>query len=312
MQNEAKLLRRKRLFRKLRSDALDILTGDHPNAIWIQMAHMIMDEVWFKAVIRVRERVGQPPVNAHLWNAFLTGYGVKQSLVIRRLTDERDGTASLLAIVKKFKDNAELLTREVVVGFDSTPMDVGALFSQMANSVAHEDDGGDGPANCGTTQRWSDADHTHNAFDRLRDAEPGSLRSPSDRVSNLVFDRLLAALKSDAIKRVRHQCDKYLAHADLSDLSNGLTTPTYNDIHASVKTLVAIKQFLCADFFNHSGGPVVPINQGNEFQDLSVPLVPPMPIDIYREDWRAVEEEVEQWGNASQFRQFAIHPSVSL
>jgi len=104
-----------------------------------------------------------------------------------------------------------------------------------------------------------------------------------------------------------YQRDKYLAHADLSDLSNELASPTYNDIHDSIKTLVAIKQFLCADFLNHSGSSLVPTYQGDPFQDLSVPLVPPMPIESYREVWDEVEQEVEGWGNANQFRRFAVH-----
>lgn len=308
MQNEGKLKRSQELYRDLRKDALDTLTGNHSNAIWNQMAHMINDEVWFKAVIRIRERVGQPPMNAHLWNAFLTGYGVKQSLAIRRLTDPKDGSASLLVIVNKFKSNASLLTREVVVGFDGTPMDVEPLFDQMAKSVAYDAGRSAGNVDRIATQRWSDAENAHNAFDRLREAKPGSLRLRVDRISDVVFDRLQAELKSDVIMRVRYQCDKYLAHADLSDLSNGLATPTYNDIHDSIKILVAIDQFLCADFFNHSSSSVVPTFQGNQFQDLSVPLVPPMPTDVYRKAWHEIEKEVEAWGSVDQFRRFCTHP----
>ena len=72
-------------------------------------------------VIRIRDRVGQPPMNPHLWNTFITGYALTQSLAICRLTDGKDGAASLSAIVNKIKSNASLLTREVVVGFDGAP-----------------------------------------------------------------------------------------------------------------------------------------------------------------------------------------------
>ena len=44
-QNIEKLYRSRALYRELRANALDALTGDHPNAIWNQMARMINDEV---------------------------------------------------------------------------------------------------------------------------------------------------------------------------------------------------------------------------------------------------------------------------
>lgn len=311
MQNENKLERSRKIYADLRTKALDALTGRHPNAIWNQMARMIIDEVWFKAVIRIRGRVGQPPMNPHLWNSFITGYAITQSLAIRRLTEGKDGVASLLAIVNKIKSNRGLLTREVVVGYDGTSMDVEVLFHNMASAVVYEEGGHIGKADPVATQRWSDADHAHVAFDRLRDTEMGAPRAPKDRVSDGVLQGLEKALTTDAIKRVRYQCDKYLAHADLSDLTGGLVNPTYNDIHESIKTLVEVKQFLCADFFNHSSGSVVPTYQGDQFADLSVPLVPPMPVNVYREAWDEVETEVERWGNANQFRRFAIHHNHS-
>ncbi|MDE2465341.1 MAG: hypothetical protein KGO02_16755 [Alphaproteobacteria bacterium] len=307
MQNVQKVNRSRRLYRELRAKALDALTGDHPNAIWNQMARMIIDEVWFKAVIRIRERVGQPPVNPHLWNTFIAGYAITQSLAIRRLTEGRDGVASLLAIVRKIRGNVALLTREVVVGHDGTSMDVGLLFDEMARSVEYDVSGDVGKPDPVATQRWSDADHAHVAFDRLRDAEMGAPRSPVDRISDVILGRLEAALTSNAINRVRYQCDKYLAHADLSDLSWGLSSPTYNDIHESIQTLVEVKQFLCADFFNHSSGSVVPTYQGDQLVDLSVPLVPLMQIETYHEVWAEVVDEVERWGDVEQFRRFAIH-----
>jgi hypothetical protein len=311
MGNQNKLERSRALYGELRAKALDALTGKHPNAIWYQMARMIHDEVWFKVVIRIRDRVGQPPMNPHLWNTFITGYALTQSLAICRLTDGKDGAASLAAIVNKIKSNASLLTREVVVGFDGAPMDVESLYHDLARSVTYEGGSHIGRGDPATAQKLFFADLSHKAFDRLRDGDLDAARSPEDRISDLVLTRLQTALASDAIKRVRYQRDKYLAHADLSDLSNELASPTYNDIHDSIKTLVAIKQFLCADFFNHSGGSVVPTYQGDQFQDLSVPLIPPMPVETYREAWDEVEEEVEAWGNADQFRLFAIHQNAS-
>ncbi|MDG2536837.1 hypothetical protein P5Y53_04120 [Dyella jiangningensis] len=308
-QSIEKLSRSRALYRELRANALEALTGEHPNAIWNQLARMIIDEVWFKAVIRIRERVGQPPMNPHLWNTFITGYAITQSLAIRRLTEGKEGVASLLAIVRKIKNNASLLTREVVVGHDGTSMDVAGLFEEMAHSVKYDEGGHTGKSDPIATQRWSDADHAHVAFDRLRDADMGAPRSPGDRISDVVLDRLITALTSDAIKRVRYQCDKYLAHADLSDLSGGLAGPTYNDIHESIQTLVEVKQFLCADFFNYSSGSVVPTYQGDQLADLSVPLVPPMPVETYREAWNEVVAEVEAWGDAEQFRRFNLHQS---
>ena len=310
-QNIEKLNRSKALYRELRTNALDALTGDHPNAIWNQLARMIIDEVWFKAVIRIRERVGQPPMNPHLWNTFITGYAITQSLAIRRLTEGKGGVASLLAIVRKIKNNVSLLTREVMVGHDGTSMDVPGLLEEMADSVEYGEGGHIGKPDPLATQRWSDADHAHVAFDRLRDADMGAPRSPVDRVSDVVLDRLITALTSDAIKRVRYQCDKYLAHADLSDLSGGLVGPTYNDIHESVQTLVEVKQFLCADFFNHSSGSVVPTYQGDQLANLSVPLVPSMPAETYHEAWNKVVAEVEAWGNVEHFRRFNLHQSQS-
>jgi hypothetical protein len=305
MQN--KLGRSRVLYGELRAKALDALTGNHSNAIWNQMARMINDEVWFKVVIRIRDRVGQPPMNPHLWNTFITGYAITQSLAICRLTDGKDGAASLSAIVNKIKNNASLLTREVVVGFDGTPMDVGSLYQELARSVTYEEGSHIGRGDPSAAQKLFFADLSHRAFDRLRDGDMDAARSPKDRISDQVLDRLQAALTSDAIKRVRHQRDKYLAHADLSDPSDELASPTYNDIHDSIKMLVSVKQFLCADFFNHSGGAVVPTYQGELFQDLSVPLIPSLPVETYRKAWDEVEEEVEAWAGADQFRRFAIH-----
>jgi hypothetical protein len=50
---DAKLARCRESYRKIRQSALHTMTGDHPNAIWYQMAHMITDELWFKAVVKV-------------------------------------------------------------------------------------------------------------------------------------------------------------------------------------------------------------------------------------------------------------------
>jgi len=309
MKADAKLVRSREDYRKLRQSALDAMTGDHPNAIWYQMAHMITDELWFKAVVKVRRRAGDPPFNHHLWDAFVTGYGVKQSLAIRRLTDVKDGTASLLQIVKKMAKNSQLLTREVVVGYSGSPISVDALFQKVVQAATLFGEGSQERAEA--NERWHKARDAHDAFDRLRTSPMDSVRLAQDRISDDVLARLESALTSDAIKRVRHRCDKFLAHADLSDLSSGTDGPTYDDIRDSIRTLVEVKQFLCADFFNHSSSVVVPTYQANQFEHLSVPFVPPMPADVYANAWETVEAEMEEWGNVTQFGRFRVHPETS-
>jgi hypothetical protein len=216
MNNTDKLERNRACYRDLLTKWLRILTGDHPNAIWRQLDHVVNDEAWFKFVIRLRKQAGNPPVNDHLWNIFITRYGVKQSLAIRRLTDPNSRTASLLGLILAIDRNKSLLTREVMVGHDGTTMDVDALFQQLSSFDGASDDQL-------AEQQWSDAKYAHQAFDRLRDASPCISRSPSDRVSDEVLGALKDALNSKAILWVRHRCDKYLAHADLSDLANDLT-----------------------------------------------------------------------------------------
>lgn len=301
MNNGNKLERNKACYRDLLTKWLRALTGDHPNAIWQQLDHLVNDEAWFKFVIRLRKRAGNPPVNAHLWNIFITGYGVKQSLAIRRLTDTNPRTASLLGLVLALDRNKSLLTREIMVGHDGTAMDVDALFQQLSTSQGGSCD------DLLAAQRWSDAKHAHEAFDRLRDASPCIARSPSDRVSDEVVGALKDALTSKAILRVRHRCDKYLAHADLSDLSSDIAGPTYNDIHESIQTLVHVDQFLRVDILKHGGSAVLPTYQGNAFSELSAPLVPHMASEVYEQEWQEVASDIERWGTVEQFRRFAVH-----
>jgi len=304
MNDRNKLERNKACYRDLLTKWLHALTGDHPNAIWRQLDHMVNDEAWFKFVIRLRKRAGNPPVNDHLWNIFVTGYGVKQSLAIRRLTDPNPRTASLLSLILALDRNKPLLTREVMVGHDGTAMDVDALFQQLSTFQVGSCDA---PL---AAQRWSDAKYAHEAFDRLRDASPCIPRSPSDRVSDEVVGALKDALTSKAILRVRHRCDKYLAHADLSDLTNDVAGPTYNDIHESIQTLVHVDQFLRVDIFKRGGSAVLSTYQGNAFRELSAPLVPAMESEVYEQEWREVASDIERWGKVEQFRRFAVHPDI--
>ena len=270
------------------------------------MAHLITDELWFKAVVKLRRQADSPPFNAYLWDAFVTGYGVKQSLGIRRLTEAKDGTASLLQIVRKVKANAHLLTREIVVGYSGASMNTGDLFQEVWQEARRF--GEDSNERAEASQKWYLACDAHDAFDRLRDRPLNADRLANDKIADAVLERLDAALTSEAIKRVRHRCDKYLAHADLSDLSAGPDGPTYNDITHSIQTLVEVKQFLTAEFFVASSSAVVPIYQAKQFEHLSAPLVPPMPSGAYRMAWDALEAEVEAWGGIAQYRRYAVHP----
>jgi hypothetical protein len=94
----------------------------------------------------------------------------------------------------------------------------------------------------------------------------------------------------------------------MSDLSSGFDGPTYDDISNSIRTLVEVKQFLCADFFSHSSSVVAPTYQANQFEHLSVPVVPPMPAHVYANAWNTVEAEIEEWGSVTGFGRFRVHP----
>lgn len=293
-------------YSKLRAKWIAALVGSHPNAIWLQMSHMLREEVWFKTVVRLRDSGGNPPVNSYVWDTFTTGYGVKQSLAIRRLTDRKKGTASLLRIVMDMRSNSHYFTRQIVVGHDGTPMDVDELHQQMIQPIAH-DEGGVGRIDPIKFQQWSDADLAHRAFDRLRAAGMEKPRLSCDKIDDEVLNKLEGALTSDVFKRVRNRCDTYLAHADLSDLASAIAGPTYNDIHQCVGTLVEVRQFLRGDFLNHSSGSAVPFPQGKHLHDLAEPLVPKFSDSIYADAWKQSAAEVESWAAIDRIRRFAVH-----
>jgi hypothetical protein len=308
---DEKLNRKRKQYACLRKKWDDMIANDHRNAIWRQMDGMVDEEVWFKTIMTIRGRAGNPAVNAQLWETFLTGYGVKQALAIRRLTDlTRRGkpTASLANIVEQIKVNANLLTRDVVIGHDGTPMCVepeeGISYTWVRGS--------DGlPAVDSKMRAHLDAEHKHAAFDRLREGKSiGDERRPDDHISPLVLDRLSSALSEAAIARVRDWCDTCLAHADLKDMTDQ-ASPTYNDIHHSIRTLVEVYQFLCVDFLQTRASSVVAIHQQGYLDLLSSPLVPPMGVEAFADTWHEHAEEMEEWGKTPWFRRFAIQEGVA-
>lgn len=64
------LIRSRAAYGRLKEKWIDELRGNHVNAVWVQLAHMVRTEVWFKAVIHLRSTAGNPPVNDYLWEAF--------------------------------------------------------------------------------------------------------------------------------------------------------------------------------------------------------------------------------------------------
>ncbi len=282
-------------FRQLRGRWIDAMTGEHDNAIWRQLAHVIHEEAWFKTVLRIRERAGNPPISAYIWDLFVTGYAIKQSLAVRRLTDRKDGTASLLRLVHEMRVNQSLLTRQVAIGHDGTPWDTSKLEEEWRTSY---DDL--------TYQTLSDSRLANERFDRLRNVALGEPRQAGDTIAVSVFEALERALASPAIKRVRAQCDKSIAHADLSDLTN-VKGPTFNDIHESVATLFRVRDFLRLDVLNHSAGPIVPVIDTRVMEHLDQPLVPSASRSEYLMIWGEVERELEALIDREVVSKFAVH-----
>lgn len=241
--------------------------------------------------------------------SFLTGYGLRQSFSIRRLTDTKKGTASLLRIIQDIRKNQHFLSREIVVGHDGTPMDLQELWSKVVHSTIENGDGSPpSPADPIAISVWSQADHAHKAFDRLRHASLQAPQLPNDKIDVAVLDRLEESLTTETVRRVRTQCDKYFAHADLGGLSGDLKGPTYNDIHDCVATLVEVNQFLLSTFFNHSSSSVVATPQFDHLANLDSPLVPSLPEEQYGEAWSNASAAIESYGNADRFMRFATHP----
>lgn len=310
MTNE-KLNRKRMQYADLRNKWGDMISNDHPNAIWRQMDAMVDEEVWFNTIMTIRGRAGNPPVNAHLWETFLTGYGVKQALAIRRLTDitkRGKPTASLANIVKKIKANSNLLTRDVVVGYDGTPICAEPVESGFYDWVR----GANGlPVVDSEMRARLDSEQKHAAFDRLREGKPiGDDRHPDDFISPLILERLGSALSEHAVARVRDWCDTCLAHADLKDMTDQMS-PTYNDLHRSIRTLVEVHQFLCVDFLQTSASSVVATHQDGYLDYLSSSLVPPTEMEAVAHTWHEHVEEMEEWGKTSRFRRFALQEGVA-
>lgn len=309
MQSSAALNRTCANYAQLRQKWIADLRGDHPNAVWIQLDHLVRTEVWFKAVVHLRNIAGNPPVNAYLWEAFTTGYGLRQSLGIRRLTDLKKGTASLHRIVRDIKRNQHFLSRRIVVGHDGTPMDLQPLWNNVVQSTSKSEIcSAPNPADPIATHAWSRADHAHKAFDRLRQGPLEAPQLPDDRIDTAVLNQLEEALTAEAVRRVRTQCDKYLAHADLGDLGGNLKGPTYTDLHNCVATLVEVNQFLRSTLLNHSSSSVVATPQFDHLANLASPLVPSLPQSQCREAWDNAAAEVEEYGNPDRFMRFAVHP----
>lgn len=304
MQNSNALARAQEQYGSLRQKWLATLGSDHPNAIWKQITQMVREEVWFKTIIRLREAGGHPQINPYIWEMFITGYGTKQSLAIRRLTDTGKDTASLARLVGDIRKNQHLLKREIVVGFDGTPMDLSDLQRKHFESAIVDDDG------IGTLelQGLFEAEDAHKAFDRLRPAPMSAQRRPTDTIDESVLQGLEDALRTDAIGRVRARCDHYLAHADFREFVDKIEGPTFNDIHSAIASLVRVRQFLRGEFLNHSSGSIVPTPQPNHLRDLAKPLVPEFSDSQYRDVWKATERELESLVEIEAVRDFCVHP----
>ena len=269
-----------------------------------QIDSMANEQVWFKTINTIRSGAGNPTINAHLWDMFLMGYVYRQAFAIRRLIDRDLNSASLANVVDEIGKHADLLTRDVVVGYDGTPM----AMDEPNGSAEWAKDGNGLSVRGLAWQNYFHWKDRHEAFDRLREGKGvGEDRRPDDRIADDVLVRMQAAVRNDATERIRHLCNKGLAHADLKGVQKG-KGPTYNHIDACVRSLVELQQFLTVDFLCIGSSTVVAVHQDNHFKLLSEPLVPLMEESMYADIWQEHADEMESWGKTDAFRaRFAMH-----
>lgn len=303
---------------QLRTSWIEVLSGKHPNSCRNQIVQTCQLAAFFATINEMGKRGGEnQPVNGQLMNMFVLGYVIRQANTIRRLVDSKPNKSgkfdvmSLGRVIHEMISNRTLLTRENLVGFDGTPVDVPAARLAYLSSVevdlsiTHPTSNGD-PL---LLQLWMDSDRRNNVFDSISDGASGSVRQEGDLISLEVLDKLKDAMQVPSIKRVKRFVDKLIAHADDTiDLQDPKIAVSMSDLKTSLRELAQLQAFLLGPVFQHLSGTLVPVPQFDHLADLDKPLVPTGQMEHALTIWREKAKEIDGWASMEGcFDQFYVH-----
>lgn len=112
-----------------------------------------------------------------------------------------------------------------------------------------------------------------------------------------MLEKLSAALKSDAIRRVTTYTDKVIAHAE--HLTDDIELPTYNDIDESLRILCQVSNFISTTIlYDSDRSQVVATPQYDVTQHLDAPLALSTTLPALRQFWADYSRERDGWSSA--------------
>lgn len=293
-------------FREKRLEWINWLEKDI-NSIFRQITSMVWDYALFRIVNKLREWASkQPDENVSFNNSVLrlfdVGFVTTQAVAIRRLIDKRKDVISLYALLEDIEKNIDLLTRENYVCYDGLPYDyesvrqeeVGKLIFKKGVSgvrfVANE-----GP------EGWAPSERTHKYFDELSGVNPKKQKREKDDQVKIDILKFLEKQINECkeIKNITRYVNKFIAHSATPESRAGLTQEqmeiTLNQLEICYKTIWQVAGYISSQLLFESGISGLPTPQFDHLENLDKSWATPAILKKAHEEWRKIEEEIEEW-----------------
>jgi hypothetical protein len=296
--------------RTARARWLEWLDGDEIHSINGQLSQLLWNDTVFRVFNEARRLAdkgkGAAAISPILATFLDQGYVGGIVLGVTKLTEKSDpkhpkkGVISLRRLVDDLIANKGLLTRFNYLAIDGYPFDYAPVRdAQLAPLLAQENPegillrGGGEPA-----QDWMAAERTHGQFDKLSGVAPAH-RSPDDRVSDALLDRLSAALDDDVFERIRTVRHKVIAHAaDAHSRQQAADRKglSFDDADRALRLLLSVRQVAQASILNDSWrAGAIPVPQYDQFQHLDKAFVDPAGIEELHKFWERHTKERDDW-----------------
>ena len=297
-----------KLYNELRSTCLEQLSGKQVSSVASQLRSLFLSDAVFRMLNEARRIEEGRAVSGVAWRLTAAGHASLLATGIRRLVDKDQRAGSLAGIIARLRGGHELLTRRHYVQAGGDPYNWEAEEEKYFRDVIEARADDTGAVHRGHID-WVHSTFKHQRFDQLCDGEG---RDPSQVISLLVLDKLSAALKSDAIRRVTTYTDKVIAHAE--HLTDGIELPTYNDIDESLRILCQVCNFIStAIFYESDRSQVVATPQYDVTQHLDTPFALSTTLPDLQQFWADYSRERDGWSSAESGydQQFLVSQPVA-
>ncbi len=280
------------------------LNRNDPNSIFRQITTMIWDTGVYRIILagrqlKVEKNPQSPELNDTLHFFIDRNYFHSQSLIIRRITDDRYpltgkmGVFSLKALLKDIESYKKELTRETFLELRNMPYDYKEIQSRELKYALSQ------PA--GTAffippeLDWESIEDAHSVFDRLANLSANN-RNPEDQIDSNVFRRLHERLT--LCTEISLYADKFIAHSSTpeSRVSQNYdeTTITVDKLWKAHRVIFNVALFLSETIFGIDRMALA-IENPSLFMFWEKPLFENGEFDSIRDSFDKYRKETETW-----------------